>query len=119
MQTINLTIPTGKTGTKGKSTGFSEVWRNKIPLTGKAMLLANEKLFIAGTPVNFDENIASELSASHKGKRGGILWVAAATDGTKLAEYKLEAAPQWDGMAAANNKLYITLKDGTVACYSE
>jgi outer membrane protein assembly factor BamB len=106
-------------GAKGNGTSFSEVWRNKIPLTGKAILLANEKLFIAGTPVNFKENIASELSASHKGDRGGILWVAAAADGTKLAEYKLEAAPQWDGMAAANNKLYITLKDGTVACYSE
>lgn len=32
-----------------------ELWSSSIPLTGKAMALANDVLFVAGTPVAFPE----------------------------------------------------------------
>ena len=38
-------------------------------------------------------------------------------DGRKIAEYRLDAAPAWDGMAIANGKLFISLKNGELVCY--
>jgi len=46
-----------------------------------------------------------------------VLWAAAAKDGKKLAEWKLKAAPAWDGMAAAGGSLFISLENGAVQCW--
>ena len=37
-------------------------------------------------------------------------------NGEKLAEYKLEHLPVFDGMAAAEGSLFILLQDGSVVC---
>jgi hypothetical protein len=37
-----------------------------------------------------------------------------ATNGKKLAEYKLDGLPVWDGIAAANRELFMTMSDGNV-----
>jgi len=50
---------------------------------------------------------------------GALLWVVCADDGKRLAEYKLDALPVWDGLAVANGKLFISLKDGTVVCWDK
>ena len=42
-----------------------------------------------------------------------------ADTGEKLAEYKLDSFPVFDGMSLADGKLFMSLKDGTVACYAE
>ena len=39
--------------------------------------------------------------------------------GEKIAEYRLEHLPVFDGMAAAEGSLFIPLKDGTVVCMGE
>ncbi len=105
---------------KGKAraaSGSAGRWSADIPLTGKAMVLADNVIFIAGTPVQFPPNEpAAKYEASYKGELGGILWAASAADGKKLAQYKLDAAPAWDGMAAARGRLYISLKDRTIVC---
>lgn len=44
---------------------------------------------------------------------------ASATDGTKLAQYPLDAPPRWDGMAAANGRLLLSLANGTLVCLGE
>ncbi len=44
------------------------------------------------------------------------MFAVSATDGKKLAEYKLNAAPVWDGIAIAGGQVYISLADGTVQC---
>jgi len=33
-----------------------------------------------------------------------------------LAQYKLDSAPVFDGMAAANGRLYLSLENGRVLC---
>ena len=38
-------------------------------------------------------------------------------DGRKLAEYKLDAPPVWDSMAAAGGRLYLCTTDGQIRCY--
>jgi hypothetical protein len=40
----------------------------------------------------------------------------AAEDGRQLSELQLPSPPVWDGLAAANGKLYLTLMDGKVLC---
>ena len=42
-----------------------------------------------------------------------------AADGKKLTDYGLPAPPVFDGMIAANGRLYVALVDGTVQCFGE
>ena len=50
------------------------------------------------------------------GKKGGVLWAVSSADGKKVSEYTLDAPPVFDGMAAANGKLFLATTDGTVVC---
>ena len=90
-----------------------KLWSSSIPLTGKAIALANDVLFVAGTPVVFPQR---DLAKAYEGRMGGILWAASASTGEKLAQYKLDAPPAWDGLAAANGMLFLSLADGRVMC---
>ncbi len=93
-------------------------WSGHIPLTGKAMVLAGEVVFVAGTPAYFPPRHKAETyAAAYAGQRGGVLWAASAQDGTKLAEYTLDAAPVWDAMAVADGHLYLCTTDGGVRCF--
>ena len=84
------------------------------------MVLAGDVVFIAGTPAYFPPNhAAAEYEAGYAGERGGVLWAASAADGTKLAQYKLDAAPAWDAMAAADGHLYLCTTDGKVVCFGK
>ena len=88
-------------------------WASPIPLTGKALVLAGETVFVAGTPAVFPSD---DPAKAYEGRMGGILWAASASTGEKTAELKLSAAPVWDGMAVANGRLFISLQDGCVMC---
>ena len=45
-----------------------------------------------------------------------MLRAVSVSDGTKLAEYRLDSPPVFDGMIAAGARLYLSLKNGTVLC---
>lgn len=105
-------------------------WLNEEPTFHvRAMVLADKTLFIAGPPDVVDEEEAfynpnddgilaklSEQSAALKGEKGALLWAVSASDGKKLAEYALDSPPVFDGMAAANGRLYFSTIDGKVVC---
>ncbi|MFZ5831332.1 MAG: PQQ-binding-like beta-propeller repeat protein, partial [Planctomycetota bacterium] len=91
----------------------TKLWTSSIPLTGKAITVAGDVVFVAGTPVIFPED---DLAAAYEGRMGGVLWAASTADGEKLAEYKLDAPPTWDGLAAANGMLFVSLADGRIVC---
>jgi hypothetical protein len=93
-----------------------ELWRRNVPITGKAMAMAGNVLFVAGEPMKFDDPSYKNYVAAYNGKLGGRLLAISVTDGAKLAEYKLSAAPVWDSIAIAQEQLYISLADGTVQC---
>jgi len=94
---------------------YRELWQTKIPLTGKAIALADDVLFVAGAPAVFPEG---DLAKAYEGRMGGVIWAASATDGRKLMEYKLEAAPEWDSLAATTGRLFLCTTDGRVHCFS-
>ncbi len=91
----------------------TKLWSSSLPLTGKALALAGDVLFVAGTPVEFPED---DLAQAYEGRLGGILWAASASSGEKLAQYMLDAPPAWDSLAAAQGLLFLTLSDGRVLC---
>jgi outer membrane protein assembly factor BamB len=107
-------------------------WLDEEPsLHVRAMVLANKTLFIAGPLDLVDEEEAfkrpndpgiqaklTEQNAALGGRKGGLLLVVSASDGKKVAEYKLESIPVWDGMAAANNRLYLATKNGRILCFA-
>jgi hypothetical protein len=104
-------------------------WSREAPLYVRAMVLANKTLFIAGPLDIIDEeqifNNPGALGVAKKlreqtevfdGQKGALLHVVSASDGKKLTEYRLDTVPVWDGMAAANGRLYLSMKDGRVLC---
>jgi outer membrane protein assembly factor BamB len=92
-------------------------WIADIPITGKALIKAGDNLFVAGSTVQYPAEQFEEIQAGYEGRNGGVLWVASARDGEKLAKYELDAPPAWDGIAAAEGRLIIALQDGTVQCF--
>jgi hypothetical protein len=106
-------------------------WIQEEPeILAKAMVLANDRLFIAGPRDVADEKelwgrsnekIFQDKMASQadwfKGKNGGVMQVFSKKDGSKLAEKKLPYLPAFDGMVAASGKLYMVTECGSVLCY--
>ena len=103
----------------GNRQAGAELWRQSIPVTGKAMAMAGNVLFVAGEPMKFDEPSYRNYVAAYNGELGGRLLAVSATDGTQLAEYQLNAAPVWDGIAIAGGRLYVSLADGTIQCLGQ
>jgi hypothetical protein len=91
----------------------ASVWTRDLPVRTKAMLKSGERLFMGVMPADIPQN---DPHAAYEGQKGGMLWVVAAQDGSKVAEYELGSPVVWDGMAAANRRLYVSLTDGSVLC---
>ncbi len=101
------------------------MWSGEVPILVRAMTLAGKTLLIAGaedvlqeegTDKGKEDQILKQ-EAALLGKDGAVLWAVSAENGAKLHEYKLASPPVFDGMAAANGKLYIATRDGRVSCF--
>ncbi len=90
-------------------------WAVRIPIRVRAMVLANDKLFVAGPPdVIPDEDPA----AAFEGRRGADLWAISAKTGQTLAEIEhLRTPPVYDGLIAADSCLFLSTTDGNVHCF--
>ncbi|MFC1499172.1 PQQ-binding-like beta-propeller repeat protein [Verrucomicrobiota bacterium] len=103
---------------------ISRLWTQNISLTVRSMVLSGDKLILAGLPdvgIKPEELIfenQSEAEAAYKGEKGSFLWVVSTLDGSRKSEYKLVAPPVFDGMSAADDKLFISLKNGEVVCFN-
>jgi len=108
---------------------FKYDWTREVPIFVKAMVLADEILFVAGPPSILDEKEEwtriYEPAAQDKfarqaeilqGSRGSLLWAVSAASGEKLSEHVLQSTPIWDGMAAAYGHLYLPMDNGTLVC---
>jgi hypothetical protein len=104
-------------------------WSRGSEVHARAMVLAGDKLILAGPPRRVDEDAAfaaprdreaekklAEEVAAFRGKAGARLVVVSAADGSPIQEDALEALPVWDGMTAARGRLYIALENGHVLC---
>jgi hypothetical protein len=96
------------------------------------MVLTPETLFVAGLPDVLDEGQlnadlgdpqlrakAAQQTEAWLGRQGGLLLAVSPASGQTQAECRLAAPPVFDGMAAADKKLYVSLEDGTVVCFGK
>ncbi len=113
----NEPVLPGRSADREKGPGYQRanppVWSKQIPVRARAMVLAGNRLLLAGPPDVVPED---DPLAAFEGWRGARLWAVSAADGAKLAEYPLEDPPVFDGMAAARGRLFLAMKGGKVIC---
>jgi outer membrane protein assembly factor BamB len=90
------------------------LWSHKAPVRARAMVLTKETVFFAGVP-NLGNSSPDAFSAM-RGQKGAKLVAVSTADGANKAAMTLPALPVLDGMAAANGRLYIALRDGSIVC---
>ncbi len=93
--------------------GARPLWEKRLGIRVTAVVRAVDTIFVAGSPDVVDPK---DPHGAWEGRKGGVLAAFAAADGKKLAEYKLPAPPVWDGMAAANGRLFISTSGGDIIC---
>jgi hypothetical protein len=104
-------------------------WSTDVDVHGRALLVADNTIFVAGPPALADEVSAFENLDSFEsnrqlaiqaeaiaGKRGAKLIAVNKNNGSKLSETELAAPPIFDGMIAARKCLYIATVDGQILC---
>ena len=89
-------------------------WMERIPVRIRAMALTPERLFVAGPPDVVDPK---DPLGAFEGRKGGLLYVFDTAAGKELAHYPLDAAPAFNGIAAARSRIYLTGDDGSVVCF--
>jgi len=124
----------------GNATQPQRIWSRKIGTHVRALLAARNKdaakpdlLFAVGTPEVIDEYGAINLinaqqarglnvekiylkQKSMAGEFGAKLMVVSTSDGSVVSETKLDAPAVFDGMSAANGKIFISDTKGRVIC---
>ncbi len=104
-------------------------WSVGLPVLVRAMLIADQTLFVAGPPMIAEESdvynfygdpetqakMAEQVEA-FEGRKGAVLMATSKADGKKLAAYSLDSAPVFDGMAAAGGRLFLSTADGRLLC---
>ncbi len=119
-----------------KGRGFSRtelpIWSERVPIRAHGMVLAGastkggagpstgsgqgKHLYIAGPP-----DLAPDAGAfeAMTGRRGSVLRVMRAADGSTLSELKTQRVPVFDGLIAAGGRLYMATMDGALVCLGE
>jgi outer membrane protein assembly factor BamB len=88
-------------------------WSTRIPVRVQAMVVAGDRLFTAGPPDVIDPN---DPLGAFEGRKGGIVNTFDTATGEKLFEANLAQPPVFNGMAAAQGRLYVTTTNGRVLC---
>lgn len=104
-------------------------WTRSLPILATSLVATKEAVFAAGPPDKFspvgDGEAALQLKdveealGAWRGEDGGILYAAAAGDGAELARVRLPSPTVFDGMAAAEHRLFLSLRDGSVICLAK
>jgi hypothetical protein len=124
-----------KKNKKGTSGGYDieaeTQWSTKIPVAVRAMLKAGDTLFCAGPPDVMDEDVmfqeihlpgsdpvVEEQNAAYLGELGSIIYAIDAKTGKKLVSMEIDEVPAFDGLIAANGKIYMSTTEGEVICFT-
>jgi outer membrane protein assembly factor BamB len=91
-------------------------WQKMIPLRIRAMVLAGDCLFAAGMPDVVDPD---DPLAALEGRKGALLQIFSAKDGSRLKSSSLSSPPAFDGLSAAAGRLYLATRDGKVICFAD
>jgi hypothetical protein len=89
-------------------------WEKRLKIRVRAMILADDILFAAGPRAE-----TGVWSVDHEKDAGAVVTAVSASDGSELAQYRLDSSPAFDGMAAAYGRLYCSTEGGDVLCLAE
>ncbi len=140
-----VTFADGKVGRGAKFSGAKAVgenqapgmslvkpkWASDVPIYVRAMALSGDLLFMAGPPDIIDEEktfkqiaerdksvqkLLAEQDEAILGRFGGQLMVVNTQTGAVVHQMDLKSTPAWDGMALADEMVFMTTLDGKVLC---
>ena len=103
----------GKDKGMGFSRGAPPVWNQWLPVRVRAMVLAGKTLFVCGPPDTVPEK---DPAGAFRGRMGSELRAVSAIDGRTLSQHQLSETPIFDGMIAAEDRLYICTRQGDIIC---
>jgi len=95
--------------------GWQPTWTQRLPIWVRAMVLAGDRLYVAGPP---DPLAADDPIAALSGKRGGELLVVNPDSGQPGQSVKLSSPPVFDGLIAASGRLITSTLEGKVICWT-
>ncbi|MGI9427808.1 MAG: PQQ-binding-like beta-propeller repeat protein [Bythopirellula sp.] len=87
------------------------LWSGRVPIRVKAMAASSTSLAVAGAPDLLDAN---DPLGAFEGRKGGRLRILSAGTGEELAELELDSPPVLNGIAAATDRLFLSLQDGSI-----
>ena len=120
-----------KGGNQKGGSGVTHNWTHDVPVLARGMVLAKDIVFVAGPPDVMDEEetfgrimakdpsvdqVIAKQEAALAGNQGSVLLAVSTETGETLAKYDLGYLPTWDGLAAANGKLFLSTEKGTITC---
>ena len=90
-------------------------WSRRVPIRVKAMAVTPDRMVLCGAPDVVDS--ADPLGA-FEARKGGRLRLLSTTNGDTLQEHKLDSPPVFNGVAVARGRLFVSLKNGKIACFA-
>jgi len=122
-------VPTRKKGKgQGKKSSTAGklvcVWSNDCDLHVRAMALADEKILVAGTRDTLETESMTRAAIAEQAlllesNDEQYFRIHSKQDGSKLAEYRLDAKPVFDGMAVAHGCVFIATEADELVCYAQ
>jgi hypothetical protein len=93
-------------------------WSKNEKFQPRAMVLAGDKLFLAGwlDGMRIELKSGRPKDPDNPDPHDSVLRVYSADKGERVSELKLNSDPVFDGMAAAYGKLFVSLKNGKLIC---
>jgi outer membrane protein assembly factor BamB len=101
----------GRNGFLNDTSGHT--WHQDMPLQLRSMVLADTTIFVAG----WEDRVNTKGKPEQEDRV--IIQARAAGDGKLLSEIDIPAKPVYDGLIAANGRLYISLANGQILCLGE
>ena len=114
-------FPVGSTIASRGGRKSGDAWSKDIELQPRAMVLAGDKLCLAGwvDAVAIEMKTGRPRDPANPDPHDSVLRIYSADNGELISESKLKAEPTFDGMAAAHGKLFLSLKNGKLLCLGE
>ena len=129
-------VASNKRGGGNKNNAPSQIepkWTSDIPIYVRGMCLADRTLFVVGPEDIIDEEetfekltnkdkavqeLLAKQDAILEGANGSQLLAVNADSGEVRGTVQLGTLPAWDGLAAAQESLFLSTLDGSVICFS-
>lgn len=122
IDTDQPSAPTAGRKKRGPTTIQRYDWTVSTPIYVRAMLSADNALFIAGprhiltSETADDAEALADQTAWLRGEHGGQLHAVSLESGESLSTVSLPSPPVFDGMIATDGKLYVSTMANTLMC---